>query len=342
MAHSRRRFNRVDRTAFTLVELLVVITFIVILMALLLPAVQMARGSARNVTCKNNLRQFGMAFKHAQSQNVEVRSSNWTAVLKPFMENQSSMLNCPNVEVGEESYGMNNKAHFFTPDDAGRILVMDYKTASADIVGYSATQRCEEWNANAAFRHMGTANAVYGDGHVASVRPDETSPCPPSGHSGESENGEDSEDDTNYNEKWVPTRGPGQKDDCYDDDYGFPEVLGYAFHVNNNGLHLPLEAGYIVPGESRSRVLLVADTPDRYEVWIEDATDFDWDAHVILERLSNGDIQMSLRSNTYHSYNFSMHDPGGNPVPELHQMFHAMDPAVRNIVIPGAAGCAGN
>ena len=83
-------------------------------------------------------------------------------------------------------------------------------------------------------------------------------------------------------------------------------------------------------------------TPHRYEVWIEDATDFDWDAHVILERLSDGNIQMSLRSNTYHSYNFSIHDPGGNPVPELHQMHYAMDPAVRHIIIQGAAGCAGN
>jgi prepilin-type N-terminal cleavage/methylation domain-containing protein len=61
--------KRFSRRGFTLVELLVVIAIIAILVVLLLPAIQMARESARKLQCKNNLRQMGIATQHYYEAN---------------------------------------------------------------------------------------------------------------------------------------------------------------------------------------------------------------------------------------------------------------------------------
>ncbi len=63
--------RRSRRSAFTLVELLVVISIIAILIALLLPALAAARLDAESVADESNLRQLGMAFAQYTVQSFD-------------------------------------------------------------------------------------------------------------------------------------------------------------------------------------------------------------------------------------------------------------------------------
>ncbi len=88
------------RKGFTLIELLVVIAIIAILIALLLPAVQQAREAARKSTCKNNLKQIGLAlhnyhdstklFPAAGYASGFVASDSWAASGVPAISRQSN------------------------------------------------------------------------------------------------------------------------------------------------------------------------------------------------------------------------------------------------------------
>ncbi len=81
------------RSGFTLVELLVVIAIIGILIAMLLPAIQAARESARRANCSSNLRQLAIGVNTYAERNGEqlpphnYNRHGWIALMWPVMDN---------------------------------------------------------------------------------------------------------------------------------------------------------------------------------------------------------------------------------------------------------------
>jgi len=141
MQSTAARRRSTVRSAFTLVEAIIVIAILGTLLALLLPAVQAARAAARANTCKANLHQIGVAisnFEQAKGTiptwwNPEPSPKGSMAMLLPYLDQQPvwesyratngletavvEVLLCPDdpfawVESGQTSYAWNGGTKF--------------------------------------------------------------------------------------------------------------------------------------------------------------------------------------------------------------------------------------
>jgi prepilin-type N-terminal cleavage/methylation domain-containing protein/prepilin-type processing-associated H-X9-DG protein len=127
---------KVKQRGFTLIELLVVIAIIAILMAILMPALQRVKEQAREITCRGNLRQYGLAQAMYLDDSDDRYPYAWTSLVKseapvggyqrfcrwhdprypadgpfwPYLKEGKVHL-CPSFAVLAKSYGQRHPSH---------------------------------------------------------------------------------------------------------------------------------------------------------------------------------------------------------------------------------------
>jgi|GEM_PF-4889428 len=98
-----------QQRAYTLVELLLVLTLASVLIALSIPGLQSALATVRNFQCKGNLKQIGTAYANFNVTNTSGKRhfdiNTWQEDLVSEMEDNFSLYTCPNSDYFTKSQG---------------------------------------------------------------------------------------------------------------------------------------------------------------------------------------------------------------------------------------------
>lgn len=108
-------YSVVRRPAFSLMEMLVVISMIVLLISMLMPSLSGARDVARTAKCLSNARQIAVSWDNYTTDSngyileYTLQSKSralWTQVLRPYFNDEHALLICPTTEDPDDTFGM--------------------------------------------------------------------------------------------------------------------------------------------------------------------------------------------------------------------------------------------
>ena len=176
-----------QRAAFTLIELLVVIAIISLLMALLLPAVQQARESARRAQCLNNLKQIGVALNNAHDVRGHFPSGRGASLptifsaharLLPYLE-EANLQELVDFESAPTTFGLGSGvifsgeanataantdvAPFVCPSDPAGGRILDFEFAGTNYAAVSGSGTVDHGS-------LANANGVFFKGSAVAFK----------------------------------------------------------------------------------------------------------------------------------------------------------------------------
>lgn len=142
------------KQAFTLIELLVVIAIIALLVSILLPSLNQAKGLAKSAACSSNMHQLGIALGYYTSENQDIYPPHWGNGPVKWPDNSYGMLwygfIALNMEWDGNTQGCTMSKAFYCPADEDANPTATYESLVVNVqkqsYGYNYNNFSSQWN----------------------------------------------------------------------------------------------------------------------------------------------------------------------------------------------------